>query len=253
MINIWLKPSKKLIINCHDLKVVAIQAVDIPFSKMKAFFSHILLFSILAFLCSCVKPTNSLIQPGPMQNIPEEFRAWTMFQPGSYWIYLNEKTGIADTTSVKHGPYYHKTIFSNAPPVEYMWFYTRGSLLTRYDVEGGQNGNATLNLWLQTGGEVLALTYKTLVDPDHADTTTYYLSYWFVEKSPEMTINNNHFQNVYHTRLSRQYSYYQTQNTVYDFYFARGIGLICLKKADANTDTTWSIVRWNTPLSLKAN
>jgi hypothetical protein len=223
------------------------------FSKMKAFPSHILLFSVLAILCSCAKSPNILVQPGPMRNIPEEFKAWTIFQPESYWIYLNEKTGITDTTSFKHGPYYNKTIYWNAPPVEYMWFYTNGPLMTRYDDEGGVNGNATLNLWLKTGGSVLALTHKTLLDPEHSDSSTYYFSYWFIEQLPVLTLNNNHFQNVCHTRLSRKYSYYQTHNTVYDFYFARGIGLIRLKKADANTDTTWSIMHWKTSLTSGTN
>ncbi len=35
---IWLKPTKMLIINCHDLKVVAIQGADIPgFSQILSF------------------------------------------------------------------------------------------------------------------------------------------------------------------------------------------------------------------------
>ena len=39
IINIWLKPSKNLIINCHGLKAVAIQVVDAPgFSQNLIFY-----------------------------------------------------------------------------------------------------------------------------------------------------------------------------------------------------------------------
>ena len=49
---IWLKPTKMLIINCHDLKVVAIQVADIPG------FSQILIFLIPFGVCSIINFKN---------------------------------------------------------------------------------------------------------------------------------------------------------------------------------------------------
>jgi len=182
--------------------------------------------------------------PGPLYSIPDEFKAWTMFNPGSYWLYLNEKTQEIDCTSVKHGPYYKEELCYNCPVVQYMWYYTKSSFLMKFDAVGGKDGNATLTLTTNKG-EGLALTQRTINAPEDSDSTYYgCYTYRFIAKTDTFSLNGNQFNNVYHTRLEWTGCYAQTDHMTYDFFWARGIGLISLKKTYDNQDTTWSLVRW---------
>jgi|WetSurMetagenome_2_1015567.scaffolds.fasta_scaffold13528_2 hypothetical protein len=206
---------------------------------------------VLVFTFGCRKSDSvSYFPTRTVYTIPDDFKEWAMYQPGSYWVYLNEKSGVTDCTSYKRGPYYHEDVFNDPfmPSVEYMWFFTKGSLFTRYDIQGGKAGNATLRLWMGNGDELFALTHKTITDSAHADTSTYLYpySYKLIEMLDTLTLNNNHFFQVYHVGLTKIISDEPPPviKIFYDFYWSRAIGLICFKKSYMNYDTTWSLVRW---------
>jgi hypothetical protein len=197
-------------------------------------------------LTACTKaPYPPDFVPGPAYNIPAEFKAWTIFNHGSWWVYKNERTGVTDTTTNRHGPFYHKELCGNCPVIEYMWFYLNGTVVTMYDVQGGENENAILRIRRENGSAVPALTNKTLTDPAHTD-SSYGVQYQFVEQIDAMTLNGNILSNVYHTRFELQSYYGNPPFRSYEFYFARGIGLVMLKKIYTSTDTTWSLVDWHT-------
>jgi hypothetical protein len=218
---------------------------------MKAATLYIMTCLLLLIPCGCRKSNSvSYSSPTTVYNIPDDFKEWAMYQPGSYWVYLNEKSGVTDCTSYKRGPYYHEDVFTDhfMPSVEYMWFFTNGPLFSRYDIQGGKDGNATLRLWDGAGDALMALTHKTIVDSAHADTSTYIYpySYKFIERLDTLTLNNNHFLQVYHVRLTKIISDEPPPviQMFYDFYWSKGIGLIYFRKNAFNSDTTWSLIRW---------
>jgi hypothetical protein len=162
-------------------------------------------------------------------------------------VYKNEKTNVADTTKLTHGPFYNKELCGNCPVIEYMWFYLRGPVVVMYNVQGGRNENACLRLKRDDGSEFLAFTNKTLTDSAQSDSSEYGFKYTLVEHLDYVTMNGRTISNVYHTRFLWQHTYYEEPPFVgYDFYFARGIGLIKLKKLYSSTDTTWSLMNWHT-------
>ena len=198
--------------------------------------------AILVSLGGCRKSSTPDLGPRRVLYIPDDFKAWSLFQPGSYWVYKNEKTGVADCTAFKHGPYTWQANYTNVPLDEtYIWFYTRGNQVTRYDIKGGSQGNATLKLQMNGSVSALALNYNTILNPGHGDTANSYSSYKFIERWDTLILNKHPFLNVLHTRYSWP-GYY----VVYDFYWAKGVGLVRLQKSGTDTDTTWSLLRWKT-------
>ena len=197
--------------------------------------------AILASLWGCHKSSNTDQGPRRVLNIPDDFKEWSLFQPGSYWVYKDEKTGIADCTAYKHGPYTWQANYTNVPLDEtYIWFYTRGNQVTGYDIKGGLQGNATL--LLNMAGfyvSVLALNNNTILNPGHGDTSNSYSTYKFIERWDTLIINKHPFPDVLHTRNTWP-GYY----VVFDFYWAKGVGLVRLQKTGTDTDTTWSLMRW---------
>jgi len=203
---------------------------------------------LIALLTTCSKsPVKQSITLGPEYNISAEFKTWTIFNKGSWWVYKNEKTNFADTTKLTHGPFYNKELCGNCPVIEYMWFYMTGPVVIQYDVEGGKNENASLHIRKDDGSEILAFTNKTLTDPAHSDSSGYGFKYQFIEKLDSMVMNGKTISNIYHTKLSWQKTYYEDPPYLgCDYYFAKGIGLILLKKNYPSTDTTWSLMDWHT-------
>lgn len=175
-----------------------------------------------------------------IDSIPGEFKAWTMFRPGSFWVYLNEKTGITDCTTYKRGPFYQKDVYFDIPAVEYMWYYTNGKFWVRFTDQAGKYRDAYYKLMLTNGYEMLGLTWKTLIDPVPRDSDRYDFTYKFIEHLDTLSLNGKPFTQVYHTKFVRKISEFPSPEVdiIYNLYFSKGIGLICFKKSDNSQDTT---------------
>jgi hypothetical protein len=208
-----------------------------------------LLLSLLVILlaASCIKQPGPSPDPGPVQllTIPEEFKAWTMFRPGSWWIYLNEKTQQQDSTVFKHGPFFQEDPYYNRTVTQRMWFWVRSPFLLEYYARGGAAGNATLDV-ISSWTRDLALTGQCLTDPAHADTATYSYAFTFVETINNLVLNGHSFPGVLHTRNTWMKGYGRQKMMSADYYWARGTGLIKTRRVYANTDTTWSLTGWKT-------
>lgn len=210
--------------------------------------SNLFLFAALILLAACSKSTNGPeYVPGPDYNVPAEFRAWTVFGPGSWWVYKNERTLVSDTTRLTHGPFYNREPCGNCPVVEYWWFYLKGPVAVMFDIQGGKDGNARLKILRNDHTEAMALTYKTLIDPEGSEAKGISYRYEYVEKIGSLFLNGRTHKDVIHTRISWLPTYYADPPYMgYDFWFARGIGLIMMRKNYASTDTTWSLTDWHT-------
>jgi hypothetical protein len=206
----------------------------------------VLLVLLIAGCRKTTGPGDNYYTMGPLYSIPEEFKAWTIFRPGSYWIYLNEITFSQDSTVFKHGPYYQVDTCYNCPVEQRMWFWVRSPFLTGFYALGGPGGNASLNV-SSTYTNDLGLTDKCLDDPLHADTSYYsYYSFSFVEKVDTMILGTNIFSNVIHTRINWTNGYANHSKLTCDYYWARGIGMIKTRRNYGDADTTWSLVTWKT-------
>jgi len=205
----------------------------------------LLILPVILF-AGCRKQTTEQQQLGPLYSIPDNIQQWTIYNQGSYWIYLNEKTQETDSVSVKHGPYYHKDLCYNCPVREYRWYYLRSSFLFKIDIHGGPDGNATAYIVPNISSIVPALTEKSLDDPAHADTTIgYYYAYSVVERLDSLILNGNTIHDVLHTRLTYKQDCYSDCVKTWDYYWVKNLGLVKITKTYANRDSTWSLVRFH--------
>lgn len=204
----------------------------------------VLLLFICLTLSGCKKSSVHKDELGPLYEIKSEIKTWTMFNSESYWIYRNEKTQAMDSIWHKHGPFFYQELCYNCPVVEYMWFYAGGPILMRYDIEGGKDANSMVSIVLRNGGHPLALIQRSIDDPLNADTAGYQFNYEVIDRLDSMVLNGNLFTDIIHTRTTWDYTYYNPVYTGFDFYWAKGIGLIKITKNLENSDTAWSLIRW---------
>ncbi|MEI7897127.1 MAG: hypothetical protein WCJ26_08830 [bacterium] len=203
-------------------------------------FQIIFLCVILVLLISCKKSEepNPVIVQNPNYLLSIECKKWTMFQPGSYWVYLNEKTQSSDCTYYKHGLYYNKENYYNGIH-EYNWFFVNSNMFIKFSLAGGENGNS-LTVDLPKFQNLIALTQKSLADSVTCDSVPGIYTYTLVEKLPFFTLNGNNYTNVVHTKCR----YQKSDKYAYDFYWAKNIGIIYFKKNYELHDTAWSLARW---------
>lgn len=211
---------------------------------MRVFIFSLMLCLTVVIQYGCRKGGTYQTFTTAIDSIPGEFKAWTMFMPGSYWVYLNEKTGVTDCTSYKRGPFYNY----NNDGVQFMWYYTNSKLWGRFADQAGTYRDAYYKIMLRNGYELLGLTWKTLIDSVPRDSARYDFTYKFIEHLDTLSLNGKPFTQVYHTKFVRKISEFPSPEVdiIYDLYFSKGIGLICFKKSDNSQDTTWSLVRWKT-------
>ena len=204
---------------------------------------HVFLLSIVILLLIGCKKDNEpvpVIIQNPGYLISPECKAWTMFQPGTYWVYLNEKTQVSDCTYYKHGLYFNKTKYSDGFH-EYNWFFVNSKVFTKFSLQGGKSGNNLTVTLASNPYYQIALTQKSLEDSITHDSVPGLCTYTLVEKIPSYSLDGNNFTNVIHTK-----SRYQNSDVLfYEYYWARNIGIIYFRKGDLSSDTTWSLARWS--------
>jgi len=204
-------------------------------------YSILIISFLLILLISCKKKEEPkpVIEQNPGYLLSPECKAWTMFQPGSYWVYLNETKQALDCTYYKHGLYYDKENFTDGIH-EFNWFFVNSKIFIKFSLAGGKNGN-TLKVTVPKLQGLIALTQKSVEDSVNHDSVPNTFTYTLVEKLPSITLNGNLFTNVIHTKCR----YDNMDRFVYDFYWARNIGIVYFKKRDDYHDTTWTLTRWH--------
>jgi len=184
-------------------------------------------------------------------NVPDGFKAYAYFKPGSYWIYLNEKTGKADCTYV--ASFYPGTHVSgdngtSDPKVtrEYTSIKLAGKLLSGITVEAQSGDDATMDVnQVNPYAGDIRVSYSLLLNP-HMTPTNYEEELWNYGISavyPEVTVNGNSFSGVYN--LHEDGLTYLGDSIAYDVQLVKNIGFIKFRFYKEQADTTWSLVRWN--------
>ena len=156
--------------------------------------------------------------------IPQDYKDVALFKKNSYWIYKNEKTSKIDSTYVKSDPFFWHTL-NETQTTDYIDVYFGGNLFEEEDLS-----YTSVDLYLSIDSLSRIYVFSNF-------------SNIIVEKLDSLSLNNNKFTNIYHTRHSQLRNNLDT--ITFDTYLVPHIGIIKLTKKLLGTDTTISILRWN--------
>ncbi len=209
--------------------------------------NKLIFLTALLVLTGCRKtPYQPDYTEGPLYSIPAEMKAWTMFKPGSYWIYLNETTNESDSSIYKYGPYFEQIPCGNCPVEQHLWFFVTSPVFVKFKIYGGADSNAYLEVTTRNYSTNDVLTYNTLIHPDSSSNTSGYSGlYKCLGVFNNFILNGNIFPEVIGTRRTVT-DYYEENNSFTESYFARNIGLIKFRQHTSKGDTSWSLMKWHT-------
>ncbi len=196
------------------------------------FFSCCLLFIILISGCKKFTPTYYYID--------NSFKAWTVFQIGSYWVYLNENSQLPDSTyiSAKPDSGYNPPVSQDADHYEFISYQVTNGFYQVAEICKEQSDSYLLlggfyprGFWFYVLNSYMT-TGPTSISP---------YSLYVVERLDTLRLNNNLFTNIIHTRDT---DYYEG-SWKHDYYFAKNIGLVKFSVKTSAFDSTWSLMRWH--------
>jgi len=191
-----------------------------------------LLLSLSILLYSCKKNSTSV------DYIDNSFKPWALFQKGSYWVYLDEKKQIVDSTYINIQPI---TFLSPPAPASHQYecvtFNISNSFIKTCVINAGGD-NPMLTFWdFNSNNEVLD-NYNT----NGLGTPLSPIGCSLVEIIDSVVINSNIFTHVVHTKDTNNYYPHQWRK---DYYFAKNIGLLKFSIKTDSIDSTWSLLRWH--------
>jgi|WetSurMetagenome_2_1015567.scaffolds.fasta_scaffold13528_1 hypothetical protein len=219
--------------------------------------SPILVFFILCILCfnGCKKDTST----GSTEHtyyISEAFKSWAIYKPGSYWIYLNEKTGKQDCTFVDSISTGIKGTggFGSPPTQDHEWvnISMTGKLFSSFYIEA----SSTYQDFVSDNADLIISPYA--LDIGVINFSYYLLEYpiFFVNRYqeeiynigvkqvyPNETINGNSYSNSYDLRHEWLTSI--GDSLVTEVHLVKNIGIIKFRVYREPYDTTWSLLRCN--------
>jgi hypothetical protein len=198
----------------------------------------------------------------PTYYISQELKDFCLFEMGSSWVYKNDSTGLNKTAYVTGNPASHLVVALSWTE-ERIEVPVNCSFMSSYDMVHqcddqnftvGEAGDR-LELWLKhsdtTQGDIFSMWPNQSFNQEQPDPCKcpYNACYYFkTTVIKDFSSGGNIFHDVIHTR-------YRTADTtdlypysfVYDFYFARHIGLIKLveKSKLHNTYRSFHLVSWN--------
>jgi len=180
------------------------------------------LCSIL-FLPDCKKPEEKIY-------VQDAFKEWTLFQYGSYWIYLNEKNSRSDSAYLYSYPL---TLFYKLPGDGKLYELIIFQVLNIGEFKLAAEKDKSIMLIL---GKVRGYALASLVTSGLSDQVS--TTCWVVNRYDSLVVNNHMFLDVIHTRDT-------FSNSITDYYFAKKIGLIKYAIKNELGDTTWSLLRYH--------
>ncbi len=168
--------------------------------------------------------------------IQKDFKQWTVFEPGTYWVYLNERSLKVDCCHIDAEPLHGFT-----PPEPTSQQYeiidisvSGGWLVKLYSQSLCENSYLTVGDF-QYGAEALSLyVCKGIID--YISPTTF-----LIEKFDSFPLNDHVFVDVIHTRDSNTYA----DGWVRHYYLAKNIGILKFSLKTKDIDSSWSLVRWH--------
>jgi|WetSurMetagenome_2_1015567.scaffolds.fasta_scaffold09970_3 hypothetical protein len=209
-----------------------------------------LLALTILFLLGCTKNDPEYYY------IPEDFKQWVVYQPGTYWIYLNEQTGVVDCTYVTGVRNYQEVTGGNGSQeterhYEVITCDCSGSLYaklsTRAQSESSRpiNDRAILSIPICSPNmDDASFSYGLLLNPQFIKERRFeeISNYGVKQVYPQEDILGNQFINVYDLR--HEWIDYNGDSLVTEAHFAKSTGIIKLRIYKEKFDTTWSLIRY---------
>ena len=176
--------------------------------------------------------------------LPQDFLEWVYFKNGSYWIYLNEKVGTSDSCYILYYPMIASLI--NEPynykydgiSTGFISSFLQGSLIV------STPDFSYADFFTQKGGRSLSIRTDTYIGQQVEFLDALYEK---VAVFDTLTLNNTIYRNVIYTRVAFPSSYTKSSHDsiIRKYYFAKNVGLIKYEIQESNTDSTWSLMRYN--------
>jgi|GEM_PF-878980 len=195
----------------------------------------ILVILIMLGICltGCKKEANRYL-------ITDEFKEWTVFKIGSYWLYKNETSLKIDSSYVTTVPVSNLPNLENTPSdevfFEIMNYSLQGPFFGTFQIDSRSACVYVINSTKFYYVPVLVYFYST--------------GFEMVEFIPDIKINDINFKNVIHTR---HYDYRSistdsvplNDTVTIDSYFVKNVGIIKYIQKIGKSDTTWTLLRYH--------
>jgi len=190
----------------------------------------------MSFLIALCLFTNCKKEP-IHYTIPDELKQLSVFNKGSYWIYINEKTSVLDSTYVKTDPDFYTLGINdkdNSPLYDAVIVTVVSSFLHDYYTQF----TSIIIDFKRSFGTAFEIDAKVGQKYGSSHDIFELINYF-----DSISLNNQIYKSVFFTRNTIVHDLVDTIK--YDFYLAKNIGLIRLEKKYLNADTTWSLVRYH--------
>jgi len=199
---------------------------------------NVLVFIVLGLLLfSCKKDPD-------FYPVSDEFKPWFLFQQGSFWIFQNDSTLDLDSVYIKSPPAYYnvpnpdRTYSRQAISIQY-----QSSFFEFIDVLSSTSGSDFLSIHIYNSIVFPGLISNFPIKGEYKSTSgSATVLFENLRYYPDYILNFTHYKDVCQTR----WTYTEpTFNKIFNFYFAKNIGLI---KVDGNwndTSRSWSLLRYH--------
>lgn len=227
---------------------------SVNFTGMKKFrlFLIVLLYGGVFTSCNTIKD-DSYVDPY-ISEISPTFRAYTVFGPGSYWVYKNQLNDVKDSVSVRDVTTQRRfhTMQADSPGFfykAYELFYSSGSIaLTRGEVTGGYAATSAdtlpenFRIYLDNGRYFSILTPKyPLGEEQHLGINEG--NYTNVSFHRSFELEGKSYSDVYETIVK---DYHDGNDTVYmRFFLAKEAGLIRYIKQSSAENFDWVLTQYD--------
>lgn len=189
-----------------------------------------LLFIIISVIfISCKKEDVTHLK------VSQEFRHWTVFEKGSYWIFKNDSTQAMDSVYIIQGPDSYETMPDQNVSREYVYTtYSSGILKT-----------SEINVQEKSYEYFICKINNDIVFPliaINGDFPSFMVQnpnteYTYISRDTVYYVGSIRYVDVIHTR-------YKYQDIDYNFWLARDIGFIKILSSDSAF--SWSLQRYQT-------
>lgn len=198
-------------------------------NRCKYIYIIFILLIVLSFQ-GCKKNSSTTIY------IPKQLKDYSVFKEGSYWIFLNENTGVIDSMYIQNPPSFTYSRNGDGPIIEKCNTYYGGSLLASSYAIWSEFG-----VTMQNDISNFCLMSESFQPGYTVDLQDLYFKN--INYFDTLKINNNICTSVMNT-----YCRTITLNkdtAIYSFYLSKFIGFVKINLHRHNADTTWSIIRYH--------
>lgn len=201
--------------------------------KQIKFYIYVVLVCLILVGSACIRQE---LDPYRVEQISDEFRAYSAFDSLSYWVYRKEGAAVnnVDTVAVAYVLKDRRFHIDDTDPDGYLYdaieMYTASKLtgIIKYDItvgtpHNGSTSNENLRIYFSNG------RYYRVLIPKYPNGEIQFLgpeegNYMNIEKIASMNIFNKTYTEIYHTRIVDYKDAPDT--TIWNFYLAKNYGLV---------------------------